>query len=436
MIIDGQSISALQVLLHTSFVLRLAAEFRIISRLVMFGSQRQLSVSSLAAFILRLTCHFATLLGIVCFRVKRDRCDDGRLVARDRKWFKWCSLLLRLGLCFNYVYFYMGFFSALSLNHLKVLICTRLLCSVICALVIVVMQFCYGQQLLCLVNGFIDLFRRVNALPGCHDMHYGGRRELCLLILGVVCHVYQVCYLIPTMFDDPSLSYVFSVFCETFSSLSSSMICHICFVAYLSVGALYDQMNRYVQEELREQLLALEQQRQSGGVNRRQLRSAAFRLDECLILYEDIHQIGDNFGRLFDIPLCFVLLFGFITMALGAFFFVASEFNGLGTLVFEFKLLMDLMLLTLAIHGAGSSSRVVRSLSLDNYYVTDSKKWHIKVGSIKTCTIYSTICTIEERVEKKCGMIDEETELQNKGTASMKFDNRVCYLAIPKSEIL
>lgn len=347
----------------------------------MFGSHRQLSVSSLAAFILRLTCHFATLLGIVFFRVKRDRCHDGRLVARDRKWFKWCSLLFRLGFSLYSVYFYSSFFNSLSFSHLKVLVCTRVLCSVICALVIVVMQFCYGERLLHLVNGFIDLFRRVNALPGCHDRHYGGRRELCLLILGVVCHVYQVCYLIPTIIDEPTLDYALSVFCETFSSLSSSMICHICFVGYLSVGALYDQMNRYVREELREQLLALEQQRKAGEVNRQHLRSAAFRLDECLTLYEDIQQIGENFGRLFDIPLCFVLLFGFITMAMVAFFCVASEFSGLGTFVLEFKLLLELMLLTLAIHGAGSSSRVIRRLSLDNYYVTESKKWHIKVGS-------------------------------------------------------
>lgn len=340
-----------------------------------------MSASSLAASILRLTCHFATLLGIVGYRVNDDdHHHRRRLVVDDRKWFKWCSLGLRLGLGYYYVYFYLGFLTQLNFNHLTILLSIRVLSSQICAVVIVVMQHCYGRRLLRLINGFIDLFHRVNGLPGCQHMRYGGRRELCLLLLGLLCHIYQIGYLLPTLFDDPSLSYTFSVLVETFSSLSSSMICHICFVAYLSLGALYDQMNHYVRVEYRKQLESLEQQRRSGMIQRRHLKEVEYRLDECLHLYEDIQRLGAEFGRLFDIPLCFVLIFGFITMALVAFFLIASEFNGLGSLLLEFKLLMELMLLTLAIHGAGSSSRLIRRLSLDNNYITENKKWHSKVG--------------------------------------------------------
>lgn len=348
----------------------------------MFGSRRRPSVSSLSANILWLTCHFATLLGIVCFRVKRDRRDDDRLVVSDRKWFKWCSLVLRVALGVYHVYFYFDYFANLNFSHLKILLWIRGISSVICAVLIVVMQFCYGDSLLRLVNGFMQLFRRVNALPGCQHMHYGGRRELCLLLLGALCHIYQICYLIPSLIDEPSLSFTLSMVVEIYSTLSSAMIGHVCFVAYLSVGVLYDRMNRYVRDEYRQQLQALENQRRSGRmISRRQLRQIAYRLDECLAIYEEIQRIGESFERLFDIPVFFVLIFGFITMTLVAFFFIVSEFNGLSTLLLELKLLMDLMLLTLAIHGAGSSSRVIRRLSLDNYYITDNKKWHMKVGS-------------------------------------------------------
>lgn len=341
----------------------------------MFGIRVQVTASSLAARILRYACNFATLLGVVTFRLKCNR-YDGRLVAQKCNWLKWISMLFRLLAFYLYWHTNASIIELLKISHLKILICVRMLCSFFCAVVFVVMQLCYEDQVILVVNSFLRLFRRVNALPGCDNKCYGGKRELILLMFGVLCQVYQCLYLLPTAIEGANITLSATILCETYSSVCAAMISHICFVAYLSVGALYDQVNHYVRDELRQQLLELKTAR-----CRSQLKAAGHRLDECLAIYDEIQRISSKFQRLFDAPLCFVLLFGFVTMALVAFYMLLDLYKNLGMWLFEFKMLLDLMLLTVSIQGAGNSSRVIRRLSLENYYVTERSDWHTKVST-------------------------------------------------------
>ncbi|KAH8310734.1 hypothetical protein KR044_002803 [Drosophila immigrans] len=342
----------------------------------MFGSRLELpSASRATARILRYACSYATILGVITFRVERNR-SDGRLVAQHRKCFKWFSIVFRILISYLYCHYYACFIIALINSHFQVIVCVRVFCSIICALVILVMQFWYEDQVIALVNSFLRLFRRAQALPGCHDTGLWGRRELILLLFGILCQLYQFCYMLPSLLEEFDILFAFNVFLETYSSLSTAMICYICFVGYLSVGTLYDQMNHYIRHELREQL----EQLKPSNASRRQLKAAGYRLEECLTLYEDIQRVSRAFQRLFDLPLCFVLIFGFLTMALVSFFIVLNKFNGFGMWVLEMKVLMELLLLTLSIQGAINSSRVVRRLSLENYFVTERSDWHKKVS--------------------------------------------------------
>jgi len=46
------------------------------------------------------------------------------------------------------------------------------------------------------------------------------------------------------------------------------------------------------------------------------------------------------------------------------------------------KSFADVILLTLAVHEAVSSSRMMRRLSLENFPITDHKAWHMKVSDL------------------------------------------------------
>ncbi|KAM8707185.1 hypothetical protein ACLKA7_011305 [Drosophila subpalustris] len=343
----------------------------------MFGSRRQLTATSVSACIVRHACRYATLLGIIWFDI-RGKHSDGALVAQNRFWYKWFCLLSRVLLSCFYGYIGVGFIRELTNPHLITQSWIRLFCCIICSVVIVVLQFWYGQRVLRLVNNFLRLFRRVKALPGCSDMEFGGRRELGLLIFKLMCMLYEFFCEIPTLFSKFELAHNSYILCDMYTTISGMMVCHACFVGFLSVGALYGQVNRYVRHELRRQLRGLEQPN-GFRANRQELKAARYRLNECLAIYDEIQRVSIAFQQLIDLPLSLVLLFLFLSMTMVSYFVMLNGYRNLSMWLLAIKLFMDVVLLTLAIHGAGSSSRVIRTLSLENCYVTERNDWHMRL---------------------------------------------------------
>lgn len=343
----------------------------------MVGSQ--VSVSTLSARILRGAYCYATMLGFICFGIKGNRAD-GCLVARNRYWYKWFCLLSRIFICGIYASISLDFIKRLDNPHLVILSWIRLVCSLICACVILLMQFWFGQQVLCVVNSYFRLFRKVNALPGCQDQGFGGKRELSLLIFKLICLLNELFCELPMFFTDLNLRLFATLLVDIYISVNSTMIGHMCFVGYLSVGALYARVNRYVRQQLRRQLRSLEQH-DGYQASRRQLRAAGYRLDECLGIYDEIQRVGIAFHRLIELPLCLILLFAFLSMTLVSYFIMLNRFRDATLWLLVVRLFVDVVLLTLAIHGASSSSRVIRRLSLENCYVSERNDWDMKVSS-------------------------------------------------------
>ncbi|EDV92661.1 GH18711 [Drosophila grimshawi] len=337
-----------------------------------------LSASTLSASILRATFRYATFMGFIFFGIKGNR-TDGCLVAQNRYRYKGFCILSRILVCVLYGYLsIVDILWVLDNTHLTILACIRLGCNIICAFVILMMQFWFGQRVLRLVNCYFRLFRKVNALPGCEDVGFGGRRELTLLFFKVICLLSQIFCELPQLYSQFSLEACIEVICETYTDVGGSMIGHMCFVGYLSIGALYAQLNRYVRHELRRQLRSLEQPNgcQAG---RRELKAAGCRLDECLSIYVEIERVGSAFHRLMEIPLCLILMFSFLSMAVVSYYIMLNKFRDFSLWLLVIRLFVDVVLLTLAIHGACSSSRVVRRLSLENCYVSERNDWHMKM---------------------------------------------------------
>lgn len=344
----------------------------LISRLVMFEVRRQLQAGAVSARILDYGSRYARLVGFIWFGIEVNQ-RDGALVARNHSWYKWFCLLSRLVLTSLYVYTVVNEVLSYSDQNLLMLTLMHVICNLISCLIIMFMQFWWGQRVLRLVNDFLRLFRRVKALPGCHDMVFGGKRELILLIFKLTCVLYEI----PFMLLNPNLRLA-GIF-DIYMTISCTLISHSCFVAFLSVGALYDQMNNYVRHELCRQLRSLGQQSEEEA-SRGELKSAEYRLDQCVAIYDEIQRVINRFQQLMDLPISFLLLIVFVSLTAITYNVMCSGFRSVLLWLLVVKIFVDFLLFTLTVHGASTSSRVIQRLSLENCHVCESKTWHMRVS--------------------------------------------------------
>ncbi|XP_016959706.1 putative gustatory receptor 93c [Drosophila biarmipes] len=340
---------------------------------------RKVSLPVVSSAILVCSYHYARLLGVVCFDIGQ-RTSDKSLVGRNRYRFKWYCLSLRLVSATSVCCFCAPYVAEIVDPYERMLQCLRLSASLICGICIIAVQIGYEKELLRMINSFLRLFQRVRRLSSLKRIGFGGKREFFLLLIKFICLVYELyCELCQLGSLHTYLSWVTMLF-EIILEVGSLMIIHIGFFGYLSIAALYSEINRFVRVELRRQLRSLE--RPGGGpVSRRQLRIVENRLDECISVYDEIERVGRLFHRLLEIPVLIILVGKiFATTVLSYEVIIRAELypSKAGMWGLVVKSFADVILLTLAVHEAVSSSRVVRRLSLENCPISDYKEWHVK----------------------------------------------------------
>ncbi|KAH8342041.1 putative gustatory receptor 93c [Drosophila kikkawai] len=345
----------------------------------MFERLRKVSLPALSAYILFYSYHYARVLGVVCFRIDKRRADES-MVVRKQHQLKWLSLSLRLICSTAVCCFCAPTVSEIEDPYEYFMQCLRLMASFLCAICIVVVQMGYEHDLLRMINNFMRLFRRIRRLWCQKKFGFGGKREFCLLLMKSLCLIYELYCELRQLGDSPHWLALVTMICEIFLEISSLMFLHIGFLGYLTVAALYSEANSFVRVELRRQLRSLE--RPGGGpVTRRHLRIVECRLDECISIYDEIERVGHSFHRLFELPLLIILIskiFG--TTVLSYEVIIRAELypDKAGMWGLVVKSFADVILLTLAVHEAVSSSRLVRRLSLENCPLSDHKEWHMK----------------------------------------------------------
>ncbi|XP_017058166.1 putative gustatory receptor 93c [Drosophila ficusphila] len=345
----------------------------------MFGRLKKVSLAALSSVILYCSYHYARVLGVICFDIG-ERSSDKSLVGRHQHRFKWFCLSVRLICATSVCCFCVPQVSEIEDLYEMFLQGFRLSASVSGSICILVVQIGYEKEVLRVINGYLRLFRRVRLLSTCKKVGFGGKREFCLLFFKSVCVVYELYCELWQLGNLPDLMCFFTVVANIILEIGSLMIIHIGFFGFLSVGTLYSEMNRIVRTELRRQLRSLE--RPGGGpVSRRQLRIVENRLDEGISIYDEIERVGRSFHRLFELPLL-VILTGkiFATAVLSYEVIIRAELypSKAGMWGLVVKSFADVILLTLAVHVAVTSSRVVRRLSLENCPISDYKGWHMK----------------------------------------------------------
>ncbi|XP_022221253.2 LOW QUALITY PROTEIN: putative gustatory receptor 93b, partial [Drosophila obscura] len=336
------------------------------STVVMPRVSTWLNAPRISAGLLRVCFYYATVFGVVTFRIGlRD--DDCQLVACSRNGYKWLSMLIRvLGSCF-YGYSYGAWADQYTDWYLRLFFGLRLVGCLVCSAIILVLQLCYEKRILHLINTFFALFRRLRRLTGTtlEEEGFGGSLELTLLSVKLL----SLAFVFLAFRLQYSPWVLLTMLCDLYTSIGTGMIVHFCFVGYLSIGVLYAALNRYVDQQLRSQLSSLPHQ--GADVQ------AQANLDECLAIYECIHQVTRSFQQLFDLPLCLSLVQNLSAMAMVSYHAIMRREYHFSLWGLVLKLLIDVILLTLAVHVAVSGSRLVRRLSLENYAVGQTKSCHI-----------------------------------------------------------
>ncbi|XP_020817898.1 putative gustatory receptor 93b [Drosophila serrata] len=329
---------------------------------------RCLNVSRISALLLRSCFLYATVFGVITFRIERKK-EDSQLVARDRKGYRWFCVITRLLASFFYGYSYEAWAGQYATEwYLRAFFVLRLSGCLICSVIILVMQVWFAEDILGLINTHLELFRRLKSLSkGERNSGFGGNHELVLLSFKAI----SLLFVFLAFRVDLSSWILLTIACDFYTSISTGMIMHFCFIGYLSVGILYKDLNNYVDGQLRVQL---------GSVSGDQpSREAVNNLDKCLVLYEDIHQVARRFQRLFDLPLFLTLAQSLSAMAMVSYHAILRRQYSFSLWGLVIKLLIDVVLLTMSVHAAISGSRLVKRLSLENFYVTESKSYHMKM---------------------------------------------------------
>ncbi|KAH8236491.1 hypothetical protein KR026_003632 [Drosophila bipectinata] len=322
-------------------------------------------------WLLRIFVLHAKVFGVVIYRIERK---ESRLVARNRRNYRWISIVLRLIISGFYGYSFSSWAVRLKDWLLILFFTLRMTGCLISSAVLIVLQIWFNQELLNLVNRFLELFGRVRTLGRTKEHGFGGSHELVLMSIKLVSVLYVI-FTYDWSFFSPKL--MLTIFCDLYTSTGAGIVKDLCFMGYLSLALLYQDLNHYVDCHLRAQLGSLRDE--DVAENEQPSREAIFNLDECLALYEDIHQVDRKFQRFFNLPLFFNLAQSLLAMAMVSAHAILRRQYIVNLWGLVLKLLVDVLLLTLAVYKAQRNSLLIRRLSLENFYVTESKSHHMKM---------------------------------------------------------
>lgn len=322
--------------------------------------------------MLRFFVLHAKVFGVLTFRVERK---ELRLVARNRRTYRWICILLRLIISGFYGYSFSSWAAQFEDWLLILFFALRMLGCLLSTAVLIVLQIWFNQELLHLVNRFLELFRRVQMLGRTKQNGFGGCHELILMSMKLLSLLYVI-FTYKVSFSSPWL--MLTILCDLYTSTGAGIVMHLCFVGYLSLAVLYQNLNTYVDCHLRAQLGSLRDE--DAAENEQPSREAISNLDECLALYEEIHKVDMEYQRLFNLPLFINLVQSLLAMAMVSTHAILRRQYIVNLWGLVLKLLIDVLLLTLAVHRAQRNSRMIKSLSLENFYITESRGHHVKVG--------------------------------------------------------
>ncbi|XP_044250056.2 putative gustatory receptor 92a [Drosophila takahashii] len=338
------------------------------TKAVIFGVFHKMSVPKLSAGILRFIFRYAQFIGVFFFRLKKSK--EGEKVS-NCKWLKWMGVTHRFITFCIFLYSYSWNIILASHRGEQVLHILRILLSIPIILFLLGYQVLRGPEIIELFNKFFRLFWQVSHLFKPKTIGFGGRRELILILLNLVCLFHELTYIWITVKNISTWHFAIYWWCDVFVVTGTNMFIHINVMAFLSIGVLYSEVNRYVRTHLRTQLQNLD-----TSASEQQIRKLKNRLEKCTYLYREIYQINTGFQRLFVMPLFLALINKvLLVVTIGLKMITDLNFCGCVFWILIGKHILDLLLLTTSVQGALNQFRIIRRPNLEIPKAEDLKEF-------------------------------------------------------------
>ncbi|XP_037729538.1 putative gustatory receptor 92a [Drosophila subpulchrella] len=316
-----------------------------------------MSVPKLNALILRYIFRYAQLIGVIFFCLRKS--EDGERVS-NCKWIKWLGITHRLVTFGIFIYSYYLAIIITSQPAAKILHFFRLLLSIPIVAFILGYQTLRGAEIIELFNQFLQLFRQVRNLFKPKPIGFGGGRELILILLNLICLFHELTYI---WVAEKHFHWHFWIYwwCDVYVVTGTNMFIHLNCMAYLSVGVLYSEVNKYVRTHLGTQL-----QKLNTTTGENEIRRAYNRLEKCIHLYREIYNISTTFQRLFVLPLFLAMINKVLLITTLSFRMILDlEYSSCIFWLLVGKHILDYLLLTISVQGALNQFRIIRRPNLE-----------------------------------------------------------------------
>ncbi|KAH8298716.1 hypothetical protein KR018_008001, partial [Drosophila ironensis] len=291
---------------------------------------RQMRVSKLSAGILMGMYFYARYLGFVLFKFRNNKC-----CFENSTFYKWYSVIWRLMVLYCYLHLYtLWILKRGHAMNILVHFCYMAI-TVCCCSGIFYLQIFHSQKLIKLVNEYLHIFNQINRkIKG-----FGGKRELFFIILTAGCLIQETVIMLKILIEiDFSWKAVTFLINYTYITIASRLILRISVTWYLSLAVLYSKINKTLQ----------------FGLNTRKLR-------KTLKMLVDISLVTLSIQRILNIHLFLSLMHTFSYMIVTSFrMIVALDFKEVTYWIFCAKIILDLLLLSVAVQEATDHFSCIR----------------------------------------------------------------------------
>lgn len=337
----------------------------------MFGLFRKISASKVSGLILLVLFYYARILGVIFFKPNKSKHGFFEMRCLRPLW-KWIIFNCQLILLTFYIYKYIMW----TLDRLdwldQVQNYKSLLLSIWCFWGLIGVKIFHGSKVIKLVNRYLRVFERVRALPVQKKIGFGNSSDFLLIILTLCCQCHEFFFYSETLLYQHTLVDIMDWFSYIYVVTVNHIMMRIHFFWYLSVGVLYSDLNEYVHSEVKNL-------RFSQGSQRKTLR----RLEECLIIYEEISSITSSFQDIFNFHLFLTLMQIFFYVSVYSYDMIQFlDFHDIWRWGFFLKIIMDFLLLSVAIHRAVNQFKGIRDLHFEMCGFGGCQEWQKMVSGL------------------------------------------------------
>ncbi|XP_018789049.1 PREDICTED: putative gustatory receptor 93c [Bactrocera latifrons] len=252
----------------------------------------------------------------------------------------------------------------------------------------VVMSICLlrsGKKYVHIINDYFGLFRRVQYLAP-HRQVMGMHQLMFLLIIVICVGNAALGFLLILNYTNWREAVVVAT--KLYLEIGLVVNLHIASIGYMSIGALYNYMNRYMRKDLLPRARCLDHVLRRNKTYRppryaRKLIRLTRELNNCVRIYNDIYNLAMNFHQSIRYQILFALLFEFslLTTVIYSILYIYTLITTIewDAVFFCLIIIIEVLIMILSAYSAVQDGIAANKLSLDTVYMGGDTEWNRSV---------------------------------------------------------